>query len=427
MLNNKIIRKRFLEIYYNSKFFKKPWLSFLQKEFKIFDKNIFEDNKDEILKENNIKILLKNKIENKILVKQNKKPIQELIQLNKIEIFIGQVVLINGKVLKRLSSFFNFNRQFFVGSFKEGFSLYPNKIKRFFINKKCKNNNLSFFINDLFIEKGLFIYIPENVCIHKTLKLLFFSKNNKNNIYQKTLIYLESNSSLNLFEEYMGSNSYFSNFSCQVFLGKNASLKWQTILMNHKKSINVYNCTIMQYNNSFCQKHILNINGKYVRNNFKINLYGEKSSVETYTLDICNRHSQVNNNILVNHENIESQSKQQYKGILRDASKGCFKGKVHVFKGADKIKATQISKNLILSKNARSYSSPQLEIYEDNIKCNHGSTVGNLNSKNIFYLESRGISNDLAKKMLVLAFAQNIFNNIDNKYIASLLLNQVLL
>jgi len=120
----------------------------------------------------------------------------------------------------------------------------------------------------------------------------------------------------------------------------------------------------------------------------------------------------VDNYTTINHAEANCESREHFKGILSDQSKGVFRGRIIVAEGAQKTDSKQTNNNLVLSDDATINTKPQLEIYADDVKCTHGATVGQLNQDSIFYLQARGISKDVAHSMLIYAFAGEICNRI---------------
>ncbi|HEX2395781.1 MAG TPA: SufD family Fe-S cluster assembly protein, partial [Bacteroidales bacterium] len=120
----------------------------------------------------------------------------------------------------------------------------------------------------------------------------------------------------------------------------------------------------------------------------------------------------VANYILMDHASPNCTSNQLFKGILDDEATGSFNGKILVRQDAQKIQAYQKNNNILLSSTARMNTKPHLEIYADDVKCSHGATVGQLDSEALFYIRSRGISEDEARHLLMYAFANEIVSRI---------------
>jgi Fe-S cluster assembly protein SufD len=116
--------------------------------------------------------------------------------------------------------------------------------------------------------------------------------------------------------------------------------------------------------------------------------------------------------MIVEHAQPRCASHEYFNGILADKSKGVFHGRILVQPGAQKTDAKQTNKNLLLSDDATADTKPQLEIYADDVKCTHGATIGQLNDESIFYLRTRGIGLETARRMLIHAFAGEIIDRV---------------
>jgi Fe-S cluster assembly protein SufD len=116
--------------------------------------------------------------------------------------------------------------------------------------------------------------------------------------------------------------------------------------------------------------------------------------------------------MIVDHAKPHGASHEYFNGILEGRSRGVFHGRILVRKGAQKTDAKQTNKNLLLSDDATANAKPQLEIYADDVKCTHGATIGQLHPEHIFYLRSRGLSEEMARRMLIHAFAGEIIERV---------------
>ncbi|HEX4373064.1 MAG TPA: Fe-S cluster assembly protein SufD, partial [Puia sp.] len=146
----------------------------------------------------------------------------------------------------------------------------------------------------------------------------------------------------------------------------------------------------------------------FLRNNLNIALDGENIESHLYGLYLAGGRQVVDNHTIVDHIKPNCQSNELYKGVMKDESTGIFNGKIFVRKDAQKTNAFQKNNNLMLSNKAIVDSKPQLEIFADDVKCSHGSTVGQFNEEALFYLKSRGIGDERAKALLIHAFAYDI-------------------
>jgi Fe-S cluster assembly protein SufD len=153
-------------------------------------------------------------------------------------------------------------------------------------------------------------------------------------------------------------------------------------------------------------------NGSLVRNDLNFRLQGSGTQTNLWGSYVVSDRQHIDNHTLVDHQQPHCNSTEHYKGILQDRSHAVFSGKVFVRPDAQKTNAFQQNNNVLLSDQATVNSKPQLEIFADDVKCSHGSTVGQLNAEALFYLKTRGISEEMAKRMLIEAFVAQIHSRI---------------
>lgn len=173
-------------------------------------------------------------------------------------------------------------------------------------------------------------------------------------------------------------------------------------------------------------RQVLVQNGaQFSRHNISASLTGENAETDLHGLYRPTGKSHVDNSTYIEHSASHTFSRQVYKGIMGDESKGIFAGIVKVNKDCLLIEAEQLNKNLLLNKKAQAYSRPQMEIDADDVKCAHGSTIGQLSEAELFYFESRGISKDRARAMLAEGFAMDVLLKIDNEKLRELTIKRL--
>jgi Fe-S cluster assembly protein SufD len=158
--------------------------------------------------------------------------------------------------------------------------------------------------------------------------------------------------------------------------------------------------------------HSFALGAKLSRNNIRAKLAGEGLECILNGLYLTKDEQLADHHMVVEHAQPHCASHEYFNGILDDKSKGVFHGRILVRQIAQKTDAKQTNKNLLLSDDATADTKPQLEIYADDVKCTHGATIGQLNDESIFYLRSRGISTETARRMLIHAFAGEIIERI---------------
>jgi Fe-S cluster assembly protein SufD len=197
-----------------------------------------------------------------------------------------------------------------------------------------------------------------------------------------------------------------------ITLQKNSKLT----LINIKNNIKSTDHTnIILAENSSLNCIYISLPKETIENHIQVDLNGKNANCKLNSLSIVNKENKIINKTLINHNFSESTSDQLFKNILNDHSYSEFSGLIHIKRHAQKTKANQLNKNLLLSDTAKSIAKPQLKIQADNVKCAHGSSTGQINQDELFYLQSRGLTIKQAKTMLIMGFAKEIIDFITIK------------
>ncbi len=303
-----------------------------------------------------------------------------------------------------------------------------NKIK--IINsKENKINNTKeslISLNNAFSSNYLQITVKENYKLNRPLILLNISskKVKFTNINQRLDIFLENNSQMsivNIFEDYSDSN--FININHQFTISKNAVLKNYKIDYKANSNIKYFYNNIDLNQNSVSENFILSYGSNFIKNEIICNLKEQYSSA--FVSGIMNLNEKKHHEIKskINHIAENTKSYQLIKSVLSEKSKGIYQGKIFVDSKAQKTDGYQLSKALLLSKDTEFDAKPELEIYADDVKCSHGSTSGNLDENAIFYLMTRGIKRDDAKKLLINGFLKDVLEKITDPEIKKIINN----
>jgi Fe-S cluster assembly protein SufD len=161
--------------------------------------------------------------------------------------------------------------------------------------------------------------------------------------------------------------------------------------------------------------YAFDLGGGIVRNNLSVSLLDSNTESHLYGAFIGFKDQHIDNQTFIDHAMPHCQSNEMYKGILLDKARGVFNGKVLVRQDAQKTNAFQQSSSLVLSPTAVMDTKPQLEIFADDVKCSHGATIGHLDESSVFYLNSRGLSENQAKSLLKRAFISEVVDHIENE------------
>ena len=291
---------------------------------------------------------------------------------------------------------------------------------------EIKNENLIFSeslneplnnLNKAFATRLIKLNVLEGKIVEKPLVIYHIcdldSKTNLiNTRFELTLHKNSSLSTLNLFED--KSVSGFNNHNFNILINKNSNLKNYIFDLNKNQNLRYSFTNIDIYENSNSENFIYSSGSKFSKYEINTNLKEKYSSAfinGIINLD-KNNHHEIKTNI--NHLAENTKSYQLIKSVLNDKSTGVYQGKIFVNDQAQKTDGYQLSKALLLNENTEFNGKPELEIYADDVKCSHGSTSGNLDENSIFYLMSRGLNYDQAKKLLIDGFINDVIEKITN-------------
>jgi Fe-S cluster assembly protein SufD len=269
-------------------------------------------------------------------------------------------------------------------------------------------------LNAAFIGEGAFIYIPKNVKIESPIQLLFLTDDGVVS-FPRVLIIAESFSEATVIETYVRADEtkYLTNAVVEISVADEAKLKHYRVQRESHEAFHVSNTAAEVHRGSIYDATNINLGARLSRHDagLKFNSEGGEGFVDGLYFIGEEQHHDTHS--LIAHNVPNCTSHQTYKGILNDRSRGVFNGKVFVAVGARGTDGYQSNKNLLLSNDARVDTKPQLEIFNDDVKCAHGATVGQLEEEELFYLLSRGLNENLARNLLTYGFAEEIVNKIE--------------
>jgi Fe-S cluster assembly protein SufD len=220
-------------------------------------------------------------------------------------------------------------------------------------------------------------------------------------------------------EHYWGENvsAYFTNVVTEVAMTKGSSLEHTKIGQEDIKGYHIGSLIAQQEEGSHLTSHLFSLGGALTRNDIETTLSQKKAECVLEGLYLAKEKQHVDTRTFIDHLSPNCNSHEVYKGVMDGQATGVFDGRILVRENAQKTDARQSNKNLLLTKEAKVYSKPQLQIYADDVKCSHGSATGQIDEEALFYLQSRGISRDEAKKVLVYAFAGEMVEKLENGYL----------
>ncbi len=218
-----------------------------------------------------------------------------------------------------------------------------------------------------------------------------------------------------------GSSLYFNNKQSSIEVGENSQIEYITIQNGPATGIEMNNTVVHLSASAQASCFTFTFDGQLIRNNLTLTIDGQGVDAHLYGLYLLTKNTLADNHTVVDHRNPNSFSNELYKGVMDGNSKGVFNGKIYVRPQAQKTNAFQSNRNILLGDMATINTKPQLEIWADDVKCSHGCTTGQLDEEALFYLRSRGISKEMAKGMMLYAFASETIASMKNETIKSFL------
>lgn len=325
---------------------------------------------------------------------------------------VDHIFLVNGKLIVEESNIADNNNQITICDIKTASLRFPDLMSTYYAKNTKEFSDAFAQLNAAIATNGLFIHVAPNQIISKPIQInQICSSNNSHAIHIHHVIIAEKLSQLSIIENfYSASNSdnYMMNFVAEVYVKESAFVNYYRLQNENTNAIHINATLVTQAAHSHFDTNTITIGGKWLRNNLNIALNGIQCETHLNGLQIIDGSQHVDNHTLVDHQMPHCESNQLYKGILKGKSTGVFNGKIFVRKDAQKTNAYQSSKNMLLSDEATMNTKPQLEIYADDVKCSHGSSTGQIDENALFYLKARGLSTASAKKLLMIAFANDV-------------------
>lgn len=272
-------------------------------------------------------------------------------------------------------------------------------------------------LNTALWTSGAFILIPRNVRVETPLHLLFLTAPGAGVAtvsFPRVLVVAEAESEATIIESYagLGDEKSLTNSVVEVVLEEGARLEHYKVQRENANSSHIAAMKARLGRNSKFETVAITLGAQLSRQDIIVALDAEGAECRVDGLYIVSAGQHMDTHSLIEHREPNCTSRQLYKGILDGKSRAVFNGKVFVHPGAQQTDAQQTNRNLLLSKEARVDTKPQLEIFADDVKCAHGATVGQLEEEELFYLISRGLHRELAQNLLTYGFAEEVIANI---------------
>ncbi len=269
-------------------------------------------------------------------------------------------------------------------------------------------------LNTMLAQDGLYVYVPKNVKVDRAIQVINILRSDVDlMVNRRVLIVLEEGAEIKMLfcDHAADDRNFLATQVIEAYVGENASLDLYCMEETHNKNVRVSNVYIDQQANSRVNHNVITLHNGVTRNKLDLTFSGEGAECQCYGCVIADKQQHVDNNTLITHKVAHCTSNELYKYVLDDKAVGAFAGRVLVEHGAQKTASQMTNQNLTATKEARMYTQPMLEIYADDVKCAHGSTVGQLNDAALFYMRQRGITLPEAKLLLQNAFINEVIDH----------------
>lgn len=303
----------------------------------------------------------------------------------------------------------------FIGSILQAAKEVPHILERYYSHIADTRHDPIAALNTMFAQDGLLVYVPKNVKLERTVQIVNIMRSDVDLMAnRRVLVVLDDNAAASLL--FCDHNADDRNFliteTVEVSVGRNANLDLYTIEQTIAKNKHFSSFFLKQYADSHVMLNNMTLCNGITRNTLRLCLAEEGARLESYGFALEDLSQHVDTNALIDHCAPRCHSNVLYKYVLGGSAVGAFAGKVLVRAGAIQTESQETNANLCVSENARMYTQPMLEIYADDVKCNHGATVGQLDESALFYMRQRGVSEEEAHLLLEYAFVNDVLKHI---------------
>lgn len=302
-----------------------------------------------------------------------------------------------------------------VGSLSKVATEHPELVAKYYGKIANTGDDAVTALNTMLSQDGLMVYVPKNVKVEKAIQVINILRSDVDlMVNRRVLIVMEQGSEAKfLFCDHAADDrNFLATQVIEAFVGENAKLDLYCLEETHYKNTRISNVYIEQQANSVVNHNVITLHNGVTRNRLDLVFKGEGAECFANGCVIGDKSQHIDNNTLIDHQVGHCTSHQLYKYVLGDEAVGAFAGRILVRKDAQKTSSNEINQNLCTTKKARMFTQPMLEIYADDVKCSHGSTVGQLNDAAMFYMRQRGISEKEAKLLLEFAFVNEVVDQI---------------
>jgi len=328
----------------------------------------------------------------------------------------SRLTFYNGRYVPELSKLREVPQGLKAGSLASAFKNHGPLLERHLARYADARTHAFVALNTAFFEDGVFIEVPKGAVLQKPLHILQISHGGGRATlaHPRSLILVGDTAQASMIETFysLGADTTFTNAVTEIVAGEGALVDYCKVQQESDAAFHYARVQVQQERSSSVATHSIQLGGALTREEVQTVLAGEGAESLLHGLYVITGRQHVDNHTTIDHAQPHCSSREVYKGVLEGKAQGVFNGKIIVRPDAQKTDSKQSNKNLLLSEDAIINTKPQLEIFADDVKCTHGATVGQIDPEAVFYLRSRGIAEDEAKRLLTYAFANDVMERI---------------
>ncbi len=331
----------------------------------------------------------------------------------------GTFVFVNGHFDRSLSSVGELPAGVTVGSLAEAIAADAGLLEQHLGRHAKFDEDVFLALNTALMRDGLFVHVPKGLVVEQPIQVVFVttSEPSATMSFARNLIVADESSQVTIAEVHvgLGTTPFLASSVTEVVAGDNANVDHYRVTREGELPDNgFFMSTTHAQQGRDCNVRcfVATTGGAIVRNDASSFLGGEGSDFTINGLTMINGRQHADNHLCIDHAVPHCTSWEYFKGVYDDDARGVFSGRINVFKDAQKTDAKQTNMSLLLSDRALVDSKPQLEIFADDVKCTHGATIGQLDEEAMFYLQSRGMSREAARSLLVFGFCRECLEEI---------------
>jgi Fe-S cluster assembly protein SufD len=397
-----------------------------QKAMDSFLRNGFPTKKHEDWRYNDLSFLDTQEYRLASTLENTELPEKILAKIKVYKDLFDTIVVVNGRYSEEYSKLTK-GSPYSVFSFDFGLNAKASEIEPYIFEYADYNINVFSAINAAIARDGVVIKIPDNKELPNPICIININFSDGEAVFSnnRNKIIAGRNSIAKIIGVDISAGTGISNIVNDFFIGDFAYIDYYHLQIDDNESYIIDNTNVNHGKNAVFNKVVITTGGKFIRNNDYILMKNDAAELNMNGLFMPSTNEFIDNHTFIKHQAQNCTTVENYKGVIDNNGIGVFNGKVLVDQDAQKTNATQTNKNILLSDDSIIYTKPELEIYADDVKCNHGSATGNINEAQLYYLKSRGISDESARALLLFGFAKEVVASLKNEDIQRIVTEQI--